>query len=80
MLLESEFCSNEVNPIVSSLYICTCIIFTSLCTVQFNRVWWLQASQDLTVDFAVVSKLGVDCFSLTYQESIAKNKRGDKEE
>ena len=53
---------DEVNPSVCSLYIHTSVLFTSLHTGRSNMVWWLQASNDITVDLAAVSKLGVDCF------------------
>ena len=74
------FYSDEVNLIILSLYVRMYVFFTSLHTSQFNRVWWLQASQDLTVYLAAGSKLGVDCFIAKYRERIKENKRVDAEE
>ena len=74
MSLSLAFFSDEFNPSICSLYVRIYIVFTSLCTVQFNRVQWLQASQDLTVDLAVVSKVGVDCFFAKYRDRIAEIK------
>ena len=62
MSLALAFFSDEVNSIVRSLYVSMYVFFTSMCTVQFNRVRWVQASHDLTVDLAAVSKLGEDYF------------------
>ena len=62
MLLALAFFLDEINPSVCSLYICTYVFLTSLCTGLFNRVLWLQALYDLNVDLAVVSNLGEDCF------------------
>ena len=63
--LELVFCSDEVNPSVRSLYVRMYVrtythIFTSLRTGWVNQIRWLQLSQDITVDLAVVIKLGVD--------------------
>ena len=58
------------------------IFFTSLRTVRFNMVWWLQDSYDLNVYLAAVSKLGVDLFlrnigkgSRKIKEVMRKNKK-----
>ena len=61
------------------MYVRTYVFFNSLRTGQFNWVWWLPASHDLTVDLVAVIKLGLDFFS-KYWERIAENKRGDVEE
>ena len=71
-----RFCLDEVNPSVRT-YI---HIFTSLCTVQFNWVRWLQVSQYLFLDLAGFIKLGVDFLFAKYWEGIAENKRCDAEE
>ena len=73
------FCLDAVNLSIRSIYVRTYVFFTSLRTVIFNRVWWLQASHDLPVYLAAVRKLSVD-FSLEILEKIAENKRGDTEE
>ena len=59
-------------------YVRTYVHFTSLHTGRFNWVWLLQASHDLTVDLAVVSKLGVDFFEILGKD--CGNKRGDAKE
>ena len=68
-----------IQEFKACMYVHMHLLFTSLCTGQFNQVWWLQASHDITVGLAAVSKLGADLFS-KYWERVVANKRGAGEE
>ena len=61
------------------MYVHTHLLCTSLRTNQFNQVHCLQVSQNITVDLAAVSKLGVDFF-WKYWERVVENKGGAGEE